>query len=235
MRMRMRNLTLACVALIGIAACDDGVTSSIAFDEEGLIIDAALVAADGMFQDLALMNVPTSGPGLTAGNDTNGVEVEGSISFSRTRTFYDTLGVEQERYDPESTGSVHTLPGGCRPAATMSQNTIYSCLIQSVTLVGCRNPQYHFLFTHRLTLTQSPYLTITLRQDPVQQSPYFLYTTENSRPTGKHLHGSNRIQFLFAKYLYSAGEVNISRLAGYYSISWFEFSRLSGLANPCTC
>jgi hypothetical protein len=109
MMMRMRTLTLACMGLIGIAACDDGVTNSVAFDEEGLVIDAALVAADGMFQDLALMSVPTSGPGLTAGNDTNGIEVEGSTSFSRTRTFFNAAGEEQERYDPETTASVHTV------------------------------------------------------------------------------------------------------------------------------
>lgn len=109
MRMRMRNLSLACMALIGMAACDDGVTNSVAFDQEGLIIDAALVAADGMFQDLALMSVPTSGPGLTAGNDTNGIEVEGSTSFSRTRTFFKADGTEQQRYDPETTDRIHTV------------------------------------------------------------------------------------------------------------------------------
>jgi len=109
MRTTMRNLSLACAALIGLAACDDGVTNSIAFDEEGLIIDAALVAADGMFQDLALMSTPKTGAGLAATYDTNGTEVEGSTAFSRTRTFYDALGVEQDRYDPESTASVHTV------------------------------------------------------------------------------------------------------------------------------
>jgi hypothetical protein len=61
-----------------------------------------------MYQDLALMNVPITGLSLTAGNDPTGI-VEGSTFFSRTRTFYDAAGEEQERYDPETTASIHTV------------------------------------------------------------------------------------------------------------------------------
>ncbi len=52
MRMMTKTwtLALAAVALLGTAACEDAVTDGNALDEEALLIDAAMVAADGMFQ-----------------------------------------------------------------------------------------------------------------------------------------------------------------------------------------
>ena len=61
MRMWMKPFALTAVLALGAAACEDGSTNTNDFDDEGLIADAALVAADGMFQDLAHMGSPGVG------------------------------------------------------------------------------------------------------------------------------------------------------------------------------
>lgn len=111
MRMMTKTwtLTLAALALLGTAACEDAVTDTSALDEEALRIDAALVAADGMFQDLAHMDTPSSWAGIGTGPSAAGIEIQGSKAFTKTVTFFDTLGNEQASLDPETTASLHVV------------------------------------------------------------------------------------------------------------------------------
>lgn len=102
MRMWMRPFALTAVLALGAVGCEDGATNTNAFDEAGLSADVALVAADGMFQDLAHMGTPTTWAGMGAGPELTGIEIQGSKTFSRTRTFYDADG-PQDHYDPITT------------------------------------------------------------------------------------------------------------------------------------
>lgn len=109
MRMWMRLFGFAAVLTLGAAACEDGTTNPSAFDDDGLRLDAALVAADGMFQDLAHMQSPSTWMGVGTAPEAAGIEVQGSKSFSRTVTFFDAAGVEQANHDPETTASMHVV------------------------------------------------------------------------------------------------------------------------------
>jgi hypothetical protein len=105
MRMWMRPFALTAAVALGAIACEDGVTDTSALDEIALRADVALVAADGMFQDLALMATPGTWAGMGVGPQEvgMGVEVQGSKTFSRTVTFFDAGGIEQSKYDPLTT------------------------------------------------------------------------------------------------------------------------------------
>ncbi len=109
MRMWMRPFAFTAVLALGVAACEDGTTDTNAFDDAGLLADAALVAADGMFQDLAHMQSPTTWTGQGSAPEAAGIEIQGSRSFSKTVTFFDGDGFEQDRYDPETTASMHVV------------------------------------------------------------------------------------------------------------------------------
>ena len=98
MKLWMKPFALRAVLALGAAACEDGTTDTGSFDDEGLIADAALVAADGMFQDLAHMQSPTVWGGIGSGPQPVGVEIQGSKSFSRTVTFF-----PGPDYHPETT------------------------------------------------------------------------------------------------------------------------------------
>jgi hypothetical protein len=109
MRMWMRLLTFTAVVAL-TAACEDSVTNEVgAVDEAALRADAALVAADGMFQDLAHMEGFPVLAGLGVGPESVGIEIQGSKSFSRTVTFFDKDGNEQPSHDPETTASMHVV------------------------------------------------------------------------------------------------------------------------------
>jgi hypothetical protein len=111
MRMMTKTwtLALAAVALLGTAACEDAVTDGNALDEEALLIDAAMIAADGMFQDLAHMDTPSAWAGIGTGPSAAGIEIQGTKSFSKTVTFFDAAGKGQARLDPETTASMHVV------------------------------------------------------------------------------------------------------------------------------
>ena len=109
MRMWMRPFAFAAVLALGAVACEDGTTDTNAFDDAGLRLDAALVAADGMFQDLAHMEGPSTWAGPGIGPEAGGIEIQGSRSFSKTVTFFDSDGIEQNGYDPETTASMHIV------------------------------------------------------------------------------------------------------------------------------
>lgn len=104
-----RMFAFTFLVVSGTAACEGGSTDPNATDQAALLADAALVAADGMFQDLNHMQSPnTWGDGGSA-PEAAPIEFEGSTSFSKTVTFYDTLGAVQTRYDPLGTGSMHVV------------------------------------------------------------------------------------------------------------------------------
>ena len=109
MKMWMRPFTFAAILALGVAACEDGTTDTTAFDDAPLRADAALVAADGMFQDLALMQGPTTWAGMGFAPEAVGIEIQGSRSFSKTVDFFDADGKKQSRYDPETTASMHVV------------------------------------------------------------------------------------------------------------------------------
>lgn len=106
MRMWMRPFAFSAILALGITACDEGTTDPTAFDFDALNADVALVAADGMFQDLAHMQGPTVWGGIGPGPEVAAIEFEGSRSFSKTVTFFDADGNEQSRYDPLTTASM---------------------------------------------------------------------------------------------------------------------------------
>jgi len=98
-------VTLAAVAVLAVG-CDDGIGDQEVIDEGGLRADAALVAADAMFEDLALMQDPPilALPGMFP--NLAGSEAPGNVTFSRQVTFYDGDGNVQDRYDPLLTASI---------------------------------------------------------------------------------------------------------------------------------
>ncbi|MFH1764320.1 MAG: hypothetical protein ABIF09_09020 [Gemmatimonadota bacterium] len=109
MTMRMKPFAFAAVLALGAAACEDGATNTNAFDDAGLRLDAALVAADGMFQDLAHMESSTVWAGTGFAPEAVGVEIQGSRSFSKTVTFFDAAGVVQSNYNAETTAKMHIV------------------------------------------------------------------------------------------------------------------------------
>jgi hypothetical protein len=114
MRMWMRPFAFVSVLALGAAACEDGTG---AFDEAALRADAALVAADGMFQDLAHMQSPTTWAGIGFAPEAVGIEIQGSRTFSKTVTFFNAANEEQPSYHPEETARMHVVADLTRVAA----------------------------------------------------------------------------------------------------------------------
>jgi hypothetical protein len=106
MRMWMRPFAFSAILALGITGCEEGTTDPTAFDFEALNADVALVAADGMFQDLAHMQGPILWGGIGVGPEVAGIEFEGSRRFSKKVTFFDASGEEQSKYDPLTTASM---------------------------------------------------------------------------------------------------------------------------------
>ena len=95
--------------------------------------------------------------------------------------------------DRYSLGRFNTLPNRCSPATGLTQNTIYGCFIQSVALIRGGYAQYHLLSCHGLTLSQCPYLTITLRQNMGKECLDLLHPTEQPGSATEYLHSSYRV------------------------------------------
>jgi hypothetical protein len=98
MKTWMRPFALVAFLALGAGACEDGTTDPNDFDDEGLRMDAALVAADGMFQDIAHMQSPSVWGGIGNGPQPVGIEIQGSINFTREVTFF-----PGPDYHPENT------------------------------------------------------------------------------------------------------------------------------------
>lgn len=104
--MRTRRLVPATfAALIAFAACDDSATEP-AIDDALINDDVAVLAADLVQEDLDLMDsvVPTGLPAAMAPGTSNSVL---ELQRSRTVTFYDAEGLEQEAYDADLTASIN--------------------------------------------------------------------------------------------------------------------------------
>ena len=101
MKTWMKPFAMMAVWAVAAAGCEDGTND---FDDEGLIADAALVAADGMFQDLAHMQSPTSWGGSSVGPEAVPIEIQGSRNFSKTVTFS-----PGDSYNPLLTESMHIV------------------------------------------------------------------------------------------------------------------------------
>lgn len=103
--MSRTSLRMAALAALVVAgACDDGATDP-AVDDTVVNEDVALLAADAVQEDLDVMNatLAAAGPALAAAQG-------GIFDFARTRTvtFYDADGVEQDAFDDLTTASINT-------------------------------------------------------------------------------------------------------------------------------
>ena len=109
---------LAMLGALALGACaDESPTAPSSALEEALNMNAAIVAADATLEDITLARSAfafghrmggTFGVGSAAfGRPGGHMGVGGTLSGTRTATFYDANGVEQAAYDSLTTASVH--------------------------------------------------------------------------------------------------------------------------------
>ena len=87
------------VSVLSFAACDDNPTETDtnAFDQS-INFDVAMVSADATIEDVQALRDPQSGGFFMFGRE-----------GSRTATFYDADGTEQDAYDEATTASIHIV------------------------------------------------------------------------------------------------------------------------------
>jgi hypothetical protein len=102
----IRILTLGSIVVLGAAACDDTGTAPDLIDDEALRADVALVASDGLFNDLAVMLDPFTLSLVGSGPEFSPTDGSGSYSFTRNVTFFED-DVAKDSYDPLLTDSIH--------------------------------------------------------------------------------------------------------------------------------
>lgn len=96
--------TGALLTAVAMAACDDDATAPQPV-VEALDEDVALLVADAVQEDLDVMNtVIPAGAGMAAMADN-----VSEFTRSRTVTFFDAEGVEQDAYDPLTTDAVNSV------------------------------------------------------------------------------------------------------------------------------
>jgi len=128
----MRTLVVGSLVAVGATACDDAGTAPNAIDDQLVIAEAALVAADGLFQDLSLAQDPGlssigfggmgSGPVLVGGMGGQCQHLGGGatfqcpnlvrdgFTFTRVLTFFDGEGNEQpEGFEAGTTDQIHMV------------------------------------------------------------------------------------------------------------------------------
>jgi hypothetical protein len=128
----IRGVGFGSAVVLAAAACDDAGTAPEALDDAAIRAEAALVAADGMFQDLSLAQDPGlqdfgfggmgAGPGLVGGMGGQcqhlgsgptyqcGSMVRDGFTFTREVTFYDAGGnIQVEGFDPAETDAIHLV------------------------------------------------------------------------------------------------------------------------------
>lgn len=88
---------LIVIGLIALAACDDSPTDTTAFDQS-INYDVAMVSADATIEDVQALRDAQHG----------GFFMEGR-SGTRTVTFYDAAGTEQDAYDEMITEKIHMV------------------------------------------------------------------------------------------------------------------------------
>ena len=132
MKKWIKTLTLGGMVALAAAACDDLGISPDTFDEAALRAEAALVAADGMFQDLSVAQDPglqtTGFTGMGSGMSLAGGQsgqcmatlttgtfdcpnmVRDGFTFTREVTFLDAEGIPQaDGYDAATTDGIHMV------------------------------------------------------------------------------------------------------------------------------
>ena len=104
--------TLALAAGLAVAACGD--STGLDSLDDGLLLDMAIVAADATLEDLGTWGLPfgfhgarSVGAAAVPGQPGGRHGVGRPLAGTRSRTFYDANGVEQESYDAETTASIH--------------------------------------------------------------------------------------------------------------------------------
>ena len=113
--MRWLSRCVVLVGVAGMAACDEAV--SVEGLEDTLLIDAAMVAADATIEEARMWRepflfgpLPGAVPGLQrqspAGPGGRG-SWSGQMTGTRSVTFYDADGIEQEAYDTLTTEEIH--------------------------------------------------------------------------------------------------------------------------------
>lgn len=109
MKKWIRTLALGSIVALGAGACDDAGTEPDGIDEAALRADVALVAADGVFEDLSVMLAPTSLSLAGSGPDLVSYGGEGSYTFSKEVTFFAEDGTIQDEYDGLLTASINVV------------------------------------------------------------------------------------------------------------------------------
>jgi len=94
---RTRTATGLVVGLLALAACDDSPTDTNALDQS-INYDVAMVSADATIEDVQALRDAQHGGFFMVGR-----------SGTRTVTFYDAAGVEQEAYDEMTTEKIHMV------------------------------------------------------------------------------------------------------------------------------
>lgn len=109
--------TLLLMAGVGLAACDD--STGLGTLDDAMVLDAAIVAADETLEEVTMWSqpfgygaapvegaTPPVGPAATGRPGGDG-SWAGEFSGTRSVTFYDEAGAEQEAYDPLTTESIN--------------------------------------------------------------------------------------------------------------------------------
>ncbi|MHB1191703.1 MAG: hypothetical protein ACYC6F_01540 [Longimicrobiales bacterium] len=116
---KMVTLSLALAAALGVGACSEESTGPELLDQT-LSLNAAIVAADATLEDITLARTPFAfvhgglglGPGGglgPAGRPGGAFGIGGSLSGTRSVTFYDDTGAVQTAYDSLTTASMHVV------------------------------------------------------------------------------------------------------------------------------
>jgi hypothetical protein len=101
-----KSLTLAVV--LAAAACGD--TSGPGTDDDALLSDLAIVAADATLEDVRMWSQPLGFAAQPApGHPGGGGGWSGELSGTREVTFYDAQGLEQDAYDALTTDVIHIM------------------------------------------------------------------------------------------------------------------------------
>jgi len=114
-----RRLPAGVVVAIAVAvgACGDDATGPGALDDS-VVLDMAVLAADATLEDVAMWvqplgfgPLPAPGPqGVTAPGQPGGHgNFAGEFSGTRSVTFFDAGGIEQDAFDPLLTESIHVI------------------------------------------------------------------------------------------------------------------------------
>jgi len=102
----IKTLAFGSMVALGASACDGAGTEPDPIDEASLRADVALVAADGLFEDLSVMLSPGALSIAGAGPEMASSDGQGSYGFTKKVTFYGEGGAVQEAYHPLHTAYI---------------------------------------------------------------------------------------------------------------------------------